>query len=92
MCFVRVGLHRPDALRGGNCNNDLKVGAFYCNLNNHASNSNWNIGAAESYLKLGNQIPCGMVLMPQGWDPILARAKMNLMQASSGRFRRAERG
>ena len=51
MIFVfRAGLHVSFALRGGNCNNDLKVGALYCNLNNEASNANWNIGAAESYL------------------------------------------
>ena len=32
--------------RGGNSNNGVKDGAFYVNLNNDASNSNWNIGAA----------------------------------------------
>ena len=31
---------------GGNCRNDLQVGAFYCNVNNTAGNANWNIGAA----------------------------------------------
>ena len=36
--------------RGGNSNNGLKVGALYVNLNNDASNSRWNIGAALSYL------------------------------------------
>ena len=39
-CGVRV----PH--RGGNSNNGAKVGAFYVNLNNDASNANWNIGAA----------------------------------------------
>ena len=50
---ARVGvLLRLGAYRGGNCNNDLKVGAFYCNLNNTASNTNWNIGASVSYFTL----------------------------------------
>ena len=34
---------------GGNWNNDLMVGPFYANLNNTASNSNSNNGAALSY-------------------------------------------
>lgn len=32
--------------RGGNSNNGSKDGSFYANLNNTASNANWNIGAA----------------------------------------------
>ena len=36
------------AYRGGNCNNSLHVGTFYCNLNNTPSNANWNIGTAHS--------------------------------------------
>lgn len=35
--------------RGGNSNNGAHCGAFYVNLNNTASNANWNIGAAQSY-------------------------------------------
>ncbi len=35
--------------RGGNSNNSAHCGAFYVNLNNTASNANWNIGAAQSY-------------------------------------------
>ena len=35
--------------RGGNSNNGANCGAFYVNLNNDASNSRWNIGAALSY-------------------------------------------
>ena len=38
-----------DAYRGGNSNNDAQCGAFYLNLNNTASNANWNIGASQSY-------------------------------------------
>ena len=38
------------AILGGNSNNEAKVGAFYCNLNNAVSNANWNIDAAQSYL------------------------------------------
>jgi len=34
---------------GGNCNNTLLCGPFCSNLNNAASNANWNIGAAHSY-------------------------------------------
>ena len=34
---------------GGNSNNGSKCGAFYCNLNNPVSNSNWNYGVALSY-------------------------------------------
>ena len=33
---------------GGNSDNDGNCG-FYCNLNNTASNTNWNIAAAQSY-------------------------------------------
>lgn len=36
------------ALRGGHCNYDLLVGAFYCLLSDHASSSYWSIGAAVS--------------------------------------------
>ena len=34
------------ALRGGNCNNGANCGFRYVNVNNTASNSNWNIGAS----------------------------------------------
>lgn len=34
------------AIVGGNCNNRAHCGAFYANLNNTFSNSNWNNGAA----------------------------------------------
>ena len=37
------------ALCGGNWNNDLNCGPFYVNLNNTASNSNSNNGAALPY-------------------------------------------
>lgn len=39
------------ALAGGDCNNDLLCGPWYLNLNNVASNSNWNIGASPCYSK-----------------------------------------
>lgn len=42
MCF---------SYHGGNSNNSLQCGAVYRNLNNTASNANWNIGASHSYLK-----------------------------------------
>ena len=35
------------AIVGGNWNNTLLDGPFYANLNNTASNSNWNNGAAR---------------------------------------------
>lgn len=37
------------ALVGGNCNNGSNCGADYVNLNNAASNANWNIGASRFY-------------------------------------------
>jgi hypothetical protein len=63
------------ANRGGNCNgNRRNAGAFYVRLNNTASNSNWNIGSAQSYLFTEQQqnapfIPCLL-------------AKINSMRAS----------
>ena len=39
------------AIVGGNCNNTPEyVGAFYLNLNNVPTNTNWNIGACLSYI------------------------------------------
>ena len=38
------------AIVGGNWNNTLLDGPFYANLNNMASNTNTNNGAAQSYL------------------------------------------
>ena len=41
-----MGALRPVfSLRGGNCNNGSKCGR-YVNVNNAASNANWNIGAS----------------------------------------------
>ena len=37
------------ALVGGDCNNGAHCGAAYLNLNYAASNTNWTIGAAQSY-------------------------------------------
>ena len=37
------------ALVGGNCNNSFLCGAFALNLNNTASNTNWNNGTALTY-------------------------------------------
>ena len=34
---------------GGNSNNDAIYGAFTVNLNNTASNANWNNGTCQSY-------------------------------------------
>lgn len=43
---------RSNANRGGNCNTTVgQDGTFYVNLNNTASNTNWNIGASQSYQK-----------------------------------------
>ena len=38
------------AHRLGNCNNDLIDGPAYVNLNNEASNANWNCGVGRAYL------------------------------------------
>jgi hypothetical protein len=53
------------AYRGGNCNNDADVGAFYSNLNNSAGNTNWNIGASVTYLEFLNAtyFPCLLAKM-----------------------------
>ena len=45
---------RLRAIVGGNWNNDLQAGPFYVNLNNAPSNSNSNIGVAQSYPTHGN--------------------------------------
>ena len=37
------------AIRGGNCNNGANCGFRYVNVNNTASNSNWNIGASPVF-------------------------------------------
>lgn len=43
--FVRV------AHRLGNCNNGVIDGAGYVNLNNEASNTNWNYGVGDTSTK-----------------------------------------
>ena len=40
---------RAVALRFGNCNNGTNDGGRYLNVNNTATNANWNIGAALFY-------------------------------------------
>lgn len=40
------------ALRGGNCNNGVNAGFRYVNVNNAASNSNWNIGASPVFREM----------------------------------------
>lgn len=40
------------ALRFGNCNNGTNDGLRYLNVNNTATNANWNIGAALFYLNM----------------------------------------
>jgi hypothetical protein len=48
-----LSVRRVFAYRGGNCNgNQRKAGAFIVHLNDAPSNSNWNIGSAQSYLFL----------------------------------------
>lgn len=42
---------------GGNWNNRTNVGAFYTNLNNSATNTNTNIGAAHSCQKSSSVMP-----------------------------------
>ena len=43
-----VGILGANAYHGGNSNNSAHVGTWCLNLNNTASNANWNIGAAHS--------------------------------------------
>lgn len=61
------------AILGGNSNNEAKVGAFYCNLNNAVSNTNWNIDAVQSYLFLEQKLK--ILLIPR------LLAKINSKQA-----------
>lgn len=61
------------AILGGNSNNEAKVGAFCCNLNNAVSNTNWNIDAAQSYLFLEQKLK--ILLIPR------LLAKINSKQA-----------
>ena len=48
---------------GGNCNNGSNCGPRYVNLNNTASNSNWNIGASATFriahYRIHNSSPLG---------------------------------
>lgn len=59
------------ALRGGNSNNTVaNYGAFYVNLNNTASNTNWNIGAAvTSYLCIW--FKCPLYSLPHGKNELV---------------------
>lgn len=53
------------AIVDGNWNNTLHVGTFYCNLNNTASNTNSNNGAALSCKPLGTpEYKNGIKLVP----------------------------
>jgi len=46
------------ALRFGNCNNGANDGLRALNLNNTATNANWNIGAAFIYLITEDKQKC----------------------------------
>lgn len=54
MIYDRVGMCAffakcfKKAIFGGNSNNGSNCGAFYLNVNNLASNANWNIGVSLS--------------------------------------------
>ena len=59
ICVAKRGTPSPkytgherakDTYVGGNSNNDSYYGGFTVNLNNTASNGNWNNGACQSYL------------------------------------------
>lgn len=55
------------ALVGGNCNNGANDGFLYVNVNNDASNSNWNIGASPIFrhiiVYLASIVPCLLAKM-----------------------------
>ena len=55
---IDAGIQGAIAYHGGNSNNDANVGTWYLNLNNTASNTNWNIGAAHSWLATSNHELC----------------------------------
>lgn len=48
----------PGAIVGGNCNNGRQCGALCSNVNNLASNTNWNVGATKSYSSIGTTTKC----------------------------------
>lgn len=55
-----MGLHSTNTIQDGNCNNTTtNYGTFYLNLNNDATNTNWNIGTSFLILfKLKNNVLC----------------------------------
>ena len=61
------GMLCDPALFGGNWNNTLLCGRFYVNLNNTASNTNTNNGAAHLILKVSHAMQG--ILLPKGQLP-----------------------
>lgn len=61
------GMLCDPALFGGNWNNTLLCGGFYVNLNNTASNTNTNNGAAHLILKVSQTMQG--ILLPKGQLP-----------------------
>ena len=54
------------AIVGGNCNNGANCGFRYVNVNNTASNTNWNIGASPIFFLASlhaSIIPCPLAKM-----------------------------
>ena len=71
------GMLCDPALFGGNWNNTLLCGGFYVNLNNTASNTNTNNGAAHLILKslsynAGHIAAQGAVTTPLGGNHLVA--------------------
>lgn len=78
--------------RGGNSNNGAHCGAFYVNLNNTASNSNWNIGAAQSYPITEQRLnaplyPCPLAEMNSKQASASSRSNQRNEAGGSGRKR-----
>lgn len=52
------------AIVGGNCNNGLHCGALCSNVNNLASNTNWNVGATKSYSSMERKQNAPLIPQP----------------------------
>ena len=80
-----MAVESKKALFGGNSNNRVQCGAFACNLNNAAGNSNWNIGGAPSFLDLsrGHLLMIALLLAP--WRNIAQFASASNRKTNVGR-------
>lgn len=71
------------AIRGGNCNNGANCGFRYVNVNNAASNSNWNIGASPVF-RTNYANPCIHNSLPLGKNELRQSRLVGLSSFSKG--------